>query len=130
MLLKPKMKQNLPRGNRLKTGLVNRATSVQGLPDCDCQLFSFLFLENQTSPGQKLGRADHPLGQASAQEVERWTCKLKSHPAGSIAGFVLDSPESSFENIQLVCLLSVWILDPVKFDLNFFEIFAWPHWQF
>lgn len=88
------------------------------MPDCGYQLFSFLFLEKQTSPGEELGRADRVLD-LQAQV-----------PPGPIAGFVLDSPESSFENSQLVCLLSVWILDPVKFDLNFFQIFAWPHWQF
>ena len=53
-----------PRGNRLKTGLVNRATNVPGLPavpDCGYQLFSFLFLENQASPQEEFGRADRVL---------------------------------------------------------------------
>ena len=78
------------------------------MPDCGYQLFSFLFLENQTSPVEELGRSDRVLDLQA--QVPPWP----------IAGFVLDSPESNFENSQLFCLLSVWILDPVKFDLNFF----------
>ena len=79
------------------------------MPDCGYQLFSFIFLENQTSPGEELGRADRVLDVHA--QVQPWP----------IAGLVLDSPESCFEHSQLVCPLSVWILDPVKFDLNFFS---------
>ena len=61
------------------------------MPDCGYQLFSFLFLEKQTSPGEELGRVDRVLD-LQAQV-----------PPGPIAGFVLDSPESSFENSWFAC---------------------------
>ena len=71
-----------------------------------------------------------------AEWLERWTCNSEA-PSSSpalTAGLVHGSPEfessAMLVNSQLVCLWPVWILKPVKFDLNYlFHAFARFHWH-
>ena len=63
--------------------------------------------------------------------LERRTCNLGA-PLSPLAEFVHGSPEfkvsAMLVNSQLVCLLPVGIVNPVKFNLNYlFQAFARPH---
>ena len=63
--------------------------------------------------------------------LERRTCNLEAQ-LSPLAEFVHGSPEfkasAMLVNSQLVCLWPVGIVNPVKFNLNyFFQAFARPH---
>ena len=71
-----------------------------------------------------------------AERLERWTYSEapSSSSALTASWFVHGSPKFKFSialvNSQLVCLRPVGILNPVRFDLNyFFQTFPWSQYH-